>query len=243
MPRLIGFGYDPFGEEPFGFADYSDGTLWDFMPEIYRIEDEKRDNIFRNFIISLRPIFDEILLKTEKFPELRDANKIWIEHLKLLANDYGVVIDDNDVEYFKRSSIRNAFKWFGIKGTRNAYDIIGKIYGFAVEVKELYWTPSGFTSDPPPGGETCDYCKSHTLELWFTPAFPVELTSEELADAWQRILNKVKRVTPIYVDVKYPQINLYSEPPYIERFDVIPADLRVTDSDGGLGTLTVVEGP
>lgn len=58
--------------------------------------------------------------------------------IDLFARDFGITIDEHEPEAFQRSSIRNVVQWLDLKGTKKAYDILGKISGYRVTALGLW---------------------------------------------------------------------------------------------------------
>lgn len=58
--------------------------------------------------------------------------------IELLGADYGVEVDRHEPDAFQRSSVRNAHQWLSIKGVERAYDVLGKIAGYEVDVLGLW---------------------------------------------------------------------------------------------------------
>lgn len=71
--------------------------------------------------------------------------------LPFLAADFGLEVDENEVEGFQRSSVANAVQWLGLKGSEKSFRIRGLISGFEVTVFPLYSIPESMT-DPLPAG-------------------------------------------------------------------------------------------
>jgi len=58
--------------------------------------------------------------------------------LKFLAQDFGIVIDNQETEERQRSWVRNVTRWLQRKGTEASYRALGKVSGFDVEVSQLF---------------------------------------------------------------------------------------------------------
>jgi hypothetical protein len=71
-----GFGYGPFGSENFGEWKWSKQALYDFIPEVYRIEDVQNNKFLEKFSDSIRPSFDDLRVKMRDFLDLRDPFKV-----------------------------------------------------------------------------------------------------------------------------------------------------------------------
>lgn len=58
--------------------------------------------------------------------------------LAMLAQDFGIVLDDLETEQEQRSWVKNVTRWLDLKGTQKSYEIMGQISGFGVSVAHLY---------------------------------------------------------------------------------------------------------
>ena len=73
---MPGFGYDPFGEGPFGEWDWSKAVLYDLIPEIYKELDADNDEILKKLQYGLRYSFDNLRFNIRKFSNLRDPLQV-----------------------------------------------------------------------------------------------------------------------------------------------------------------------
>lgn len=64
--------------------------------------------------------------------------------LKFLAEDFDVLVDEEEPEEFQRSAVANAARLASIKTNKTSYSIRGRMAGFTVEAKGLYRIPSSF---------------------------------------------------------------------------------------------------
>jgi len=69
---MPGFGQGPFGAEPFGEWEWSRQTLWEMIPEFYRVADPDYGGYFEMLMESLRPAFDLLRLRIKDLETLRD---------------------------------------------------------------------------------------------------------------------------------------------------------------------------
>lgn len=86
-------------------------------------------------------------LRTEALP----AAPGWVEvypqpMLDLLAQDFGVEVDERDSELVQRSWVRNTSQWIQRKGGAEGYAYVAKLSGYSSEVSRLYrvdpwWLP------------------------------------------------------------------------------------------------------
>lgn len=149
----VGFGRGQFGEFNFGFGDWAEILLWNYLPEIYRVKDAERPNHeLRGFIDSIKPPFQELREKIEVFLDLRDPSRVPLQLLPFLANDVGLVDDPGQVESRRRSAVFDAFLLFLNKGTAKGYTIIGAFNNVQVAVEPLWEGPCdslNFGTAPP----------------------------------------------------------------------------------------------
>lgn len=71
--------------------------------------------------------------------------------LPFLSADFGLDLDEYEVEGYQRSSVANAVQWLGMKGSERSYEIRGLISGFEVSVYPLYRIPVSMTELLPIG--------------------------------------------------------------------------------------------
>lgn len=93
-PSSIGFGYQPYGSEQFGSADWAEEVTWKIIPEFYRELDAKQTSLvaqpLRKFIDSIKPLFQDVRVKFELFPNLWDAQRCPFPQLPALAYNVGI---------------------------------------------------------------------------------------------------------------------------------------------------------
>ena len=69
---MPGFGKGPFGKNPFGEWAWSRRMLYDYIPEIYRQQDEAVGGLLEDFTEALREPFDDIRKDIRDLEDLRD---------------------------------------------------------------------------------------------------------------------------------------------------------------------------
>lgn len=68
--------------------------------------------------------------------------------LKRLAQQYGVVFDENQPDRFRRSEVANAVTLMNLKATKQSYSVRGEMSGFDVEATQLWSTCGEFDEFP-----------------------------------------------------------------------------------------------
>lgn len=113
--------------------------------------------------------------------------KVWLRPqavLPFLGTNYGVEVDEYEPDAFQRSSVWNHDQWYGIKGHRSAYEALGKISGFAVQVSHLWRIRCEMegvvpTIDPSTG-ETIKWEVPPGSGKWYTSRVPVRPVYDEI---------------------------------------------------------------
>ena len=98
--------------------------------------------------------------------------------LNHLANDFGVDLDENDAEHFQRSSVRDAWQWYGRKGSSDGYEIIGDIFGHEVSAARLWYLGATIPATIP---ATALYEYPAGSGLYYTTYAPTRPLFDELA--------------------------------------------------------------
>jgi len=147
---LSGFGHQPFGHHPFGHTDWAHIVLWDELEERVREEDFEAGGWFYKFISALMPMFNNLITLISRYQDwVVDPRTTRKDLLKRLANNFGVVLDLSEPEDYQRMAIEIAGRLRFIKGWRESYEILCRIHGFEVDVKELWWDGEKYTENPP----------------------------------------------------------------------------------------------
>lgn len=95
-PSAIGFGFQYFGEFPFGSADWAEEVSWKILPAFYKEDDAKAaftpSEPLRKLIDSYKPQLQHIIDRFERIPDLWDANKVPLPQLENLAYNFDIPI-------------------------------------------------------------------------------------------------------------------------------------------------------
>jgi len=96
-PSSIGFGFQPFGDHPFGSADWAEETTFGILPSHYRDDDAVCDfnpsEPLRKYFDALKPAIQEIRDRFEVFPDLWDANQVPLQQLKNLGFNFNIPLE------------------------------------------------------------------------------------------------------------------------------------------------------
>lgn len=68
------------------------------------------------------------------------------EVISFLGRDFGVEVDGNEPEFFQRSTVYDAVKWYNQKGTSLGIQLRASVAGFQATVKSLYRIDSSYVS-------------------------------------------------------------------------------------------------
>jgi phage tail P2-like protein len=148
-PVSHGFGHQPFGHRPFGHEDWAFIVLYESLPEEQKEEDLKNGYYLMKMIKGMTPSFNELKFLVDEYGSLMNPDKVREDLIRHLADSFGVDIDDyNPIEY-RRLAIRVATKFNTIKGTLQSFVTLANIYGFNVEVTEMWWNGTEYIEDEP----------------------------------------------------------------------------------------------
>jgi hypothetical protein len=250
-PSALGFGHQPYGHPygggqfalpqsnpashpyymgaGYGIGDWAEETLWRILPDWVRDEDGTEgvvDKPLRAWIDTIKPLFNEIILKMRDIPELWDATQVPLEQLPKLAGTIGITLDSTKDEQLQRSEVFNAVQLFITKGTEKGYSILAAFEDLLVEAIPLWEINSSLTSDSPtlfepyfdeiPADEIAlDSTYSDIYEIWPWPLhyvdaymtnrlrlifYPTDNPSQDFdPDVAGRIANRLLRYTPIHI--------------------------------------------
>lgn len=141
-PSSIGWGLQPFGNFPFGTADWHLAALLPLIPEVHRNDDVSAGGRVTlpllTFLNSLKPLMNEIEQKWRDFPNLWNADDCSLEQLRLLASTLGVELSTDKPEVFQRLEIINLPQVIINKGTDLGYKIAGAFEGLTGNVTGLW---------------------------------------------------------------------------------------------------------
>lgn len=138
----VGWGNGAFGSRPWGWGDWAEVMLWNFLPVINRQADAQRHyQELRSWVDALKPSAQLLREKVEFFFDIRDPLDAPESLLSLLANDFGLVDDKSNVEERRRAAIFSAFQIYLNKGTELGYRIVGAFTNVDVAVEGLWENP------------------------------------------------------------------------------------------------------
>lgn len=96
-PSAIGFGFQRFGDHPFGSADWAEEVTWKILPPHNRDDDRTLDlsppEPLRKYVESIKPQIQEIKDRFEQFPNLWDANKVPLAQLPNLGFNFNILLE------------------------------------------------------------------------------------------------------------------------------------------------------
>jgi hypothetical protein len=144
-----GFGFRPFGEEPFGDPDWCRIVLWEELPPNMQEDDEAQGYPFRTFVYSMCPSFEWLRHHIDRFEDLTNPFKVRKDLLTYLAANFGIELDLAEPEDFQRIRVSLAARWNIIKGTVEAYEVLCRVHGFEVTVIPLWWNGTEYTESGP----------------------------------------------------------------------------------------------
>ena len=138
----IGFGFQYWGDFPFGEADWAEEVTWEVIPLYIRDDDAKADfdppEPLRKVIDSIKPLVQEIQDLYEQFPDLWDANKCRIDQLQSLAYNFNITLNTLKDERLQRSEVLNAIQFFLNKGIDKGYQIAAAFSGLFATVTPIW---------------------------------------------------------------------------------------------------------
>ena len=184
-PSAIGFGFQPFGNFPFGEADWAEEVTYAIAPQA-----EKDDDVGCQFDppMPLRKLFDtykpqlqDLLDKWDAFPDLWDANQVPIEQLGQLGYNFDIFPNSQKDEALQRAEVLNAIQFFISKGLDQGYEIAAAFSGLVVTI-----TPQWSTSCDPGGvlqdaGPTAFF---PTFDAFSGDAIPLDSSFSDIYERW-----------------------------------------------------------
>jgi len=147
---MKGFAHSPMGNFPFGHADWAETVLWDELPEETKQEDLDAGGYYYKFVTALMPAFNELqrlVYGSKKY--LIDPATVRGDLLKYVASKFGIILDFAEPEAYQRTRVEIAGRWRLIKGKREAYEVLCAIHGFNVDIKEVWWTGTEYSTAGP----------------------------------------------------------------------------------------------
>lgn len=141
-PSSIGFGFQNFGEFPFGHADWAEEVTYCLAPQAQRDDDVKApftpEMPFRKLCDAYKPQFQDLHDKWEQFPTLWDANRVPIDQLAQLGYNFDIFPSAQKDEALRRAEVLNAIQFFINKGIDSGYEIAAAFSGLVVEITPLW---------------------------------------------------------------------------------------------------------
>ena len=141
-PSAIGFGFQLFGEFPFGEADWAEEVTWKIIPLFYRdldaLSPHEPPEPLRKWIDAMKPPLQDLQDRWQEFPDLWDANKIRLDQLPFLAANFAIVQGENKDERLRRAEVLNAIRLFLNKGTDLGYEIQAAFEGLLVVITPIW---------------------------------------------------------------------------------------------------------
>ncbi len=190
-PSSIGFGFQPFGQFPFGSADWAEEVTWVILPQFNKDDDAKSEaeptEPLRKYIDALKPQFQYVRDKWETFPDLWDAQRVPIEQLDNLGYNFDTIPSDFKSEELRRSEVLNAIRFFLNKGSDRGYSIAAGFSGLDVVVTPL-WADD--CTDPNANlllsGPTEFYPR---FDAFAADAIPTDLSFSDFYEKWPQRLD------------------------------------------------------
>lgn len=158
-----GFGFFPFGNHPFGRADFGVDVISRSFPEAYQEDNNGRANdLMVHYLQLIEDSVNRSKQNIDVISDQVDFDRVRNDLLPRLGSTIDVTIDSSEPVEFQRSLVGNAILFYRIKGTLASYEIRGKISGFDVTVDNLYkiapdlvsFFPEEELFQIPPGGDT-----------------------------------------------------------------------------------------
>ena len=141
-PSSIGFGFQDFGQFPFGHADWAEEVTYSNAPQFIRDDDVSRQfdppMPYRELTNSYKPQLQDLLDKWDLFPALWDANRVPIEQLNQLGYNFDVLPNEQKSEALRRAEVLNAIQFYINKGIDAGYEIAAALSGLLVEITPIW---------------------------------------------------------------------------------------------------------
>lgn len=141
-PSAIGFGFQDFGEFPFGHADWAEEVTYSLAPQFVRDDDVscqfEPPMPFRELTNSYKPQLQTLLDNWDLFPALWDANRVPIDQLNQLGYNFDIIPSEQKDEALRRAEVLNAIQFFINKGIDSGYEIAGAFSGLIATVTPLW---------------------------------------------------------------------------------------------------------
>lgn len=188
-PSAIGFGFQDFGQFPFGHADWAEEVTYSLAPQAQRDDDSvcpfDPPFPFRKLADAYKPQFQYLHDQWASFPTLWDANRVPIAQLAQLGYNFDITPSTQKSEALQRAEVLNAIQFFINKGLDNGYQIAAAFSGLIAQITPLWAT-------------SCNPAASLQVEgpTVFTPTFdaipadviPLDSTFSDFYATWPRRL-------------------------------------------------------
>lgn len=125
---MPGFGSSPFGNSPFGHYPWSKTILYDYVPELHRVQDEANDFTLRKWADSQRYSYDGLLNKIFLFDTLRDPRYVRTQYSEVYTVSLGAeVLEKPKIEQRNLDGQINSFREFVAQSARFTDEDVGKV--------------------------------------------------------------------------------------------------------------------
>jgi len=143
-PSAIGFGFQLFGDHPFGHADWAEEVTYANAPQFIRDDDVTCPfdpaMPFRGLSSAYKPQLQDLLDNWELFPSLWDANRVPIAQLDQLGYNFNIFPSAQKDEALRRAEVLNAIQFFINKGIDAGYEIAAAFSGLIATITPLWST-------------------------------------------------------------------------------------------------------
>ena len=184
-PSAIGFGFQPFGDFPFGHADWAEEVTYAVAPQHQRDDDAlcpfDPPLPLRKLVDAYKPQLQDLLDTWELFPSLWDANKVPIEQLAQLGYNFDIFPSSLKSEALQRAEVLNAIQFFLNKGIDQGYDIAAAFSGLIATVTPLWADICGDGATFSEVGPTEFFARFDTLPA---DAIPTDIVFTDFYERW-----------------------------------------------------------
>lgn len=188
-PSAIGFGFQPFGEFPFGHADWAEEVTYNVAPQA-----QKDDDVlcpfdppvpFRKLTDTYKPQLQDLLDKWDLFPALWDANRVPIDQLTQLGYNFDTFPSTLKDERLRRSEVLNAIQFFLNKGIDRGYVIAAAFSELLVTITPFWSDSCGAGASLQEAGPTEFFA---TLDAFPADAIATDEIFSDFLEKWPRRL-------------------------------------------------------
>ncbi len=125
---MPGFGDGPFGNVPFGHFPWSKTVLYDYVPELHRVQDAETGYTLRKWADAQRPSYDGLLNRIFLFDTLRDPRYVRTQYSEVYPIVLGTeVLGKPKIEQRGIDGRINSFREFVAESVRFTEDDTGKV--------------------------------------------------------------------------------------------------------------------